>query len=325
MISQNEVEPKTESVGLIVRQWNALSKVKRLWDDFQASHEDSRVRFWLYLLDDASNDGSAEELSRVFPAATILYSKQRVEYCIALNRLAKVAISDGMDHLFFCNADCYGFSPLFLDNILEEIRERGLSWASPTVENPEGFNLTSVRRTQHFGVDFGIQTEAHLISSGVFEALRGFDENLIRYGEDVELMARFLALGFQAGTSDRALIVHEEGGLSSRQSFVTTYFVLRNAFIMHARLRPPTRFDRNRWISGAFRLTRIRNARPFPIALLLWILALATGISSGLIGQYRIAPLRDTSFKGSVWLRNLLLALDLPLERFASRASLKKA
>ena len=306
-------------IAIIVRQWNALDRLAALWADFLTAHRNSSIDFSLYVFDDGSNDGSQHEIEEAIPGAKVLRSKRRIEYCASLNRVAQVAISDGAKWLFFCNADCDGFSEAFLDQLVEFAEGNNMQWVSPSVSDFTGVSLTPLRRVSHFDVPFVVQTEAHLFDSETFSHLGGFNENLVRYGEDVELMHRFLACGYRAGTADTAHLRHEGSGLSSRQVFVRTHFKIRNALLLHSHLSPASASDRRRWIKGVLSAQQIGDAKPVSYAYILWVLGIATGLLSGALNPRRKSMFRSPRFLGMPMLRSVLLSLDYPLERFAHR------
>lgn len=291
--------------------------MQTLWKDFAAAHGDSSVDFSLYIFDDGSNDGSQNLLEIAIPEAKVIKSKRRIEYCASLNRAAEIAIQDGAEWLFFCNADCDGFSDNFLDHLTEAAQLDGLQWVSPTVVDFSGVNLSSLRRGAHFDVPFAIQTEAYLFESATFSLLGGFNEDLVRYGEDIELMQRFLAQGHRAGTSGASTLRHEGSGLSSRQVFVRTHYMIRNALLLNDHLGPADTSDRKRWIKGVLSRKHVGKARPFWYAFSLWILGIATGLCAGAFGLRKKAMFRSTNFTGKSAFRDLLLCLDYPLERYA--------
>ncbi|MEQ8850306.1 MAG: glycosyltransferase family 2 protein [Phycisphaerales bacterium] len=208
--------------------------------------EQTRVRFRLIVVDNASTDGSADAIAAAFPGVELIALHENIGFARANNLAASrvtedlvlllnpdtVVLDHAIDALvsFACeraDAGIWGGRTRFADGSLNPsscwarvtpwsvtCRVLGLTKLFPNAAlfNPEafgGWRRDTVRRVDIVSGCF------FLIRRSVWEQLGGFDEAFFMYGEEADLCLRARALGCDPVVTPDAEIVHH-GGASER-------------------------------------------------------------------------------------------------------------
>jgi len=92
----------------------------------------------------------------------------------------------------------------------------------------DGGVRTSEEPKDKLGVRFNIPTEGYVVRRSVFRDVGFFDERLVRYFEDLDLLIRLRAAGYETAFVPTARFSHFGSGTSSRQIFIPNYYRTRN-------------------------------------------------------------------------------------------------
>lgn len=204
--------------------------------------------FELILVDNASRDGSAEEVRRRFPAVKVIEAGANLGFAKANNVAAKLARAD---YLLLLNTDT-----LLLDDAIDrllsfaEVRPEARIWGGRTLFGDGSLNPTSCSDRMSlrsvFFTTFGLgrlfrhstffnpesiagwsrdsERQVDIVCGAFFlirrdfwEILGGFDPAFVMYGEETDLCMRAIAKGARPRITPDAAIVHY-GGMSSQLS-----------------------------------------------------------------------------------------------------------
>lgn len=190
------------------------------------------------VVDNASDDGSAELVERDFPAARLLRSERNLGFGAACNLATR---EGGADAWFFLNPDAWLVqgTPGDLARRLEQ--DPGLGAVAPRLVHPDG------RPQFVWSTDRGLAGEAlqlvrnrfedrawnhgafprlwrRLVGPGwfsaaalcvrarAFEEIGGFDEGYFLYFEDADLCLRLRRAGHRLDLVPSVVVAHERGG-----------------------------------------------------------------------------------------------------------------
>ncbi|CAN5273344.1 hypothetical protein BH09SUM1_BH09SUM1_05420 [soil metagenome] len=87
-MSLNEKPPQ---VSIIVANWNGAEWVHRCISSLQISARQSRLRFEIIVVDDASTDGSPEAIAERFPAVMLIRNDRNIGFARSINHGANAA------------------------------------------------------------------------------------------------------------------------------------------------------------------------------------------------------------------------------------------
>jgi N-acetylglucosaminyl-diphospho-decaprenol L-rhamnosyltransferase len=211
--------------------------------------ETTDVRFEVIVVDNDSDDGSADAVAEAFPQVKLLRSPQNLGFGAACNLAARHAESE---YLLLLNPDSevrngaiqralarmrerpeigvLGARTLYADGALNETSCFGLPslWGAvcgalglsvllsrSPLFNPE--NLGGWRRDTEREV--GAVTGCFfMIKSSLWQELGGFDERFFMYSEDLDLCARVWGAGYRCTLLPDATIVHHGGRSEARRA-----------------------------------------------------------------------------------------------------------
>ena len=78
------------------------------------------------------------------------------------------------------------------------------------------------------GVDLVTPTEGYIIPSKIFKKIGIFDESLVRYFEDLDLIIRMKEYGFKTVADKSISFEHLGGGTTKNMPFVRNFYRVRN-------------------------------------------------------------------------------------------------
>jgi GT2 family glycosyltransferase len=213
----------------------------------------------VFLVDNASSDGSGEAAARAYPFLTYLPQDENLGFAAGNNAAARMARGDWLALL---NPDAYP-EPDWLAELIEGTKRhpgaasfgslqlmaedpgridgagdcfhalgspyRGHHGWPREAEPPEGFILSPC-------------AAAALYRRDAFEAAGGFDERFFCYSEDVDLGLRLFASHGPAVHLPKAIVLHEGSKITGRISPFTIYHGHRNRLWAWAKNAPPLLF-----------------------------------------------------------------------------------
>jgi GT2 family glycosyltransferase len=200
----------------------------------------------LYLVDNASPDGSGARLAALFPNAAVVLNTENRGLAPAINQALGRCLTEDTAYVLLLNPDTT-HAPDFLDRLVEVADASTL--VVPKVLWPDGgfashaggFDWTrGLLLDTHDGeVDTpAISTQREvdvasfncmLIPAAAFRAVGPLDERLAMYYEDTDFCARARKAGFRILYQPAAVIHHAEGGSSGgTESPFKHYYATRN-------------------------------------------------------------------------------------------------
>jgi N-acetylglucosaminyl-diphospho-decaprenol L-rhamnosyltransferase len=201
------------------------------------------------LVDNASSDGSAENLLAVDPAVHLVSTGANLGYGAGVNR--GVAAASESEFILVSNPDLvvHPGSLAALSSALKTDPSLGIT--GPRILQPDGTRYPSARRfpslgqgaghallglvapgnrfsrryrmqdtdpTEITGVDW-VSGACFLVRRSAFEELGGFDESYFMYAEDVDLCWRAHRAGWGVAYVPEATVTHHQGTATSRHPY----------------------------------------------------------------------------------------------------------
>lgn len=208
-------------VSIIIVSYNTADLTVACLESVFASQ---RVSYEVFVVDNASQDGSAGIIRDKFPQVRLVANEENRGFGAANNQALQECSGR---YVIFLNPDTtVGTDSFFkMAAYMDAHSEVGL--AGPRVLNPDGTRQDSMS-TRYPGHRYGAADLGHLpgeiacvlgacqiASTGLLHELGGFDEDFFLYGEDQDLCLRIRKRGFEIGFIDDAVIMHH-GGQSER-------------------------------------------------------------------------------------------------------------
>jgi GT2 family glycosyltransferase len=220
-----------------------------------------RVGCEVFVVDNASKDGSAEIVRKKFPSVRLVVNTTNRGFGAANNQVLRECTGR---YVVFLNPDAI-VGPESLCTaaaFMDEHPEVGL--AGPKVLNPDGTRQDSVSSRypghRYGAADLGslpgdiacVLGACQIVRVSLLHDLGGFDEDFFLYGEDQDLCLRVRKRGYKIGFIDEAVIRHYGG-----QSELNTL----PAEVVRKKVRAEHLFYRKHYRPATVR--RIRRAKHF--------------------------------------------------------------
>jgi GT2 family glycosyltransferase len=240
----------TPQVAIVVVNYNSAHYVGSLIDSLLGL---SYKKWRLYVVDNASTDGSAEYIEERIPAARIIKNPANAGFAPGVNRGLGVCLGDNPDYVLLLNPDTT-FEAEMLDHLIAAadaqtmLVPKVLSTADGTLAGHAG----------RFDWRRGLQLDTHdgeaddpalslprdldtgsfscmLIPATAFRIAGPLDERLAFYYEDTDFVERAQRAGYRLRYQPAAVLYHREGAASGgRASAFSTYYTTRNrAYVVH--------------------------------------------------------------------------------------------
>jgi hypothetical protein len=236
---------KAPAVAIVIVNYNGASFLGELAASLAAAAYPNKR---LYLVDNASRDGSGDLLAALFPEATLLRNDRNLGLAPAINQALAVCLPETPDYVLLLNSDTTQ-EPDFLDRLVAAAGAKTV--VVPKVLNASdrrlinthagGFDWTrGVFSGTHDGRPDGPATSARreietasfccmLVPSGAFRDAGVMDERLAMYYEDTDFAARCRAAGYRLLFEPSAVVYHREGGSGGgKDSPFKHYYATRN-------------------------------------------------------------------------------------------------
>lgn len=245
-------------VDIVIVNWNAGVQMERCIQSIAASERDGFTLGRVVVVDNASTDGSADDLIHAELPLTVIRNPENRGFAAACNQGA--AGSDA-EYLLFLNPD----ARVFPDSIslalaamerpehartgilgIQLVDDAGRVSRScarfPTVGRFAAYSLGLDRRLpqrfpSHFMVDWdhGESREVDhvigaffLVRHSLFETLHGFDEGFFVYLEDLDFSFRARRAGFRSFYLAEARAYHKGGGTSEQAKAARLFYSIRS-------------------------------------------------------------------------------------------------
>ncbi|MCL5783780.1 MAG: glycosyltransferase family 2 protein [Patescibacteria group bacterium] len=207
------------------------------------------IKYEVWVVDNASSDGSVEAIKRSFPQVHLVESQTNLGFAGGNNLALKKIESK---YILLLNSDTEILSGS-LEKLVQFAEDKNYDIVSCKLQNSDGsfqpnagelpifipvmlwisglddilkkiLPVSSYQATDksyyYDGRKVGwISGSVMLVKNEVFKKIGYLDEKIFMYGEDVEFCLRAKKAGFSVGWTDRAEIIHLGGGSSKRPKF----------------------------------------------------------------------------------------------------------
>lgn len=252
----------SESASVVVVNFNAGAQILAC---LRSVRDQECVRE-IVVVDNASSDGSTDEVEEAFPEAHIVRNDRNLGFAVGANRGIEAA---GGRIIVLLNPDAVAQpgSIAALIGAVEAHPHAGIAGA--LVRNPDGSvqptkrafpsirhaamhgllglvwpNNPGTRAYTLAGTDFAgartvdwVAATAVAIRREAFEAVGGFDEDFFFFVEDVDLCRRLWDEGWEVWFEPGAVVVHEWGGSWTQQPLRFLWLHQRNLYRYFAKHR----------------------------------------------------------------------------------------
>jgi len=192
-------------VTAAVVSWNTCELLDRCLGSLRPEAEAGRLDVWV--MDNASTDGSAELVRERHPWARLVASEENLGFGAGVNRVAERTRGDW---LLVANADI-ALRPGALDTLLEAgRRDPGAGAIAPRLVLPDG-------STQHSVFAFPTLAFAFVLNSGAFHLSRGLGDRMALLDRWDDTRARRVPWAVGACLLVRREAWDEAGGFDERQ------------------------------------------------------------------------------------------------------------
>jgi glycosyltransferase involved in cell wall biosynthesis len=224
--------------SVIVPTRNRLRSLRRTLESLYRQDFDPD-RWELIVADDAGSDGTEEYLSKEAAAGRLMALRQsHAGASAARNRGIRAARGE---IVAFTDDDCE-VPPDWLTAFDRIFSSRSLDAVGGSAENAVGSTLSQVHQdiaSWHSGKENADPSRPRFLTTnnfacrrGVLEAAGLFDSRFVVGGEDRELVARLLRLGFQVGFAPEIVVKHHHE--FTVRSFAGHYFRMgRGSYLLH--------------------------------------------------------------------------------------------
>jgi len=193
----------------------------------------SYKNYKILIIDDGSNNNSFEILKNKFPNIQIIKTNKCIEYCKSFNLGIKYAIKRRAEYFFIINNDTDNFSINYLEKIVKIFRKnKKIGLVGSKCLDYEGRILWEKGiLKEKFGISRDTPDSGFVLSRTVLKKIGFLNEHLVRYFEDLDLIARMRKAGFITYAEPSIKYSHKSEGTSGKQSFVPNYYRVRNIII----------------------------------------------------------------------------------------------
>lgn len=230
-------------VSVVIPSWNGKHLLKIC---LQSLKKQTLKKFEIIVVDNGSNDGSADYVSKFYPAVKLIQLDKNKGFSFAVNEGIKVS---GAEYIVLLNNDTRVDHKCLEQFVLaaQKHEEAGmvaakmLNYENPSLIDSAGNFVDSVGHANSIGfgekdrVKFNKAGYVFLINGGgclikreVFESIGLFDEKFFLYMEDIDLSFRAQMVGFKAWYEPKAVIFHKHKATSSSNKPLMEYFLFRN-------------------------------------------------------------------------------------------------
>jgi N-acetylglucosaminyl-diphospho-decaprenol L-rhamnosyltransferase len=207
------------SIDIIIPVHGAWPLTQRCLEHLRRQTVAHRV----FVVDNASPDGSAELVTKGFPEATMIPMRTNCGFGAACN--AGIASGNGTVVVVLNNdVDC---DHNFLEEAMEPLADPRVGMVAPLLLRPGRRTLAGFPRLQgqparearaETPLLLGPSGAAAIYRRSAWEGAGGFDERIFVYQEDLDLALRVRAAGWRAAHAPKAVGVHAASSTAGRRS-----------------------------------------------------------------------------------------------------------
>jgi len=219
------MEIQFPNLGLLILNRNGKEWLSSLYESLKI---DGYPNMKVYLVDNASDDGSVEMTIERFPQTTVIKMPQNLGYCMAYNLAMPRAFADGCEWVIWANndvrieANCLGE----LARIARSASKIGvlgpafLAWESNEPNyymvgnHPYAIDAMKSKSSEPIDVEW-VEGSFIMVSRQCFESVGPLDPYLFFYWEETDFCRRARYQGWRVVLVPSALARHYAGGWSA--------------------------------------------------------------------------------------------------------------
>jgi GT2 family glycosyltransferase len=233
-------------VGILILNRNGKAWLSALYDSIKF---DGYPNVLLYLVDNASEDGSVEMTLESFPEVTIIRMSQNMGYCMAYNMAMPYAFGDGCEWVVWANNDirlehgCLGelIRAGQSDPRIGVVGPGFLAWERDEPNyymlgnHPGAVSAMMSRSRETIDVDW-VEGSFLMVRRCCFETVGPLDPYLYFYCEETDFCRRVRYKGWRVVLIPSAYARHYAGGWSAgnqQNKVMSNWLQARNYYIYH--------------------------------------------------------------------------------------------
>lgn len=235
-------------VSIIIVSYNTADLTVACLESVFASQ---RVSYEVFVVDNASQDGSAGIVRKKFPEVRLVANEENRGFGAANNQALQECSGR---YVIFLNPDTTVEPNSFFKMAAYMDAHPKVGLAGPRVLNPDGTRQDSMSARypghRYGAADLGtlpgniacVLGACQIASASLLREIGGFDEDFFLYGEDQDICLRIRKRGFEIGFIDDAAIMHH-GGQSERTTLpaeVVRKKIRAELLFYHKHYRPET-------------------------------------------------------------------------------------
>lgn len=256
-------------VSIVIVNWKTPELLSGCLDSLLA--DPSAPGYEIWVVDNASGDGSVEMLQRDYPMVKTVANKENVGFAAACNQVIPsttapyvlllnpdtVVVKDAVARLARFldeNADCAAVGPKVLnrDGSLQLACRRSfpspeasfyrLTYLSKLFPNNPRFakyNLTWAHPDQELDVD-ALSGSCMMVRRSVVDAVGLLDEDIFMFGEDIDWCWRFKQIGWRVTYCPEAVVYHYHGASSRLRRVGATRNLHKGMEVFYRKHMAPT-------------------------------------------------------------------------------------
>jgi len=280
------------TIGILILNRNGKDWLPPIYESLRS---DGYANVKVYLVDNASEDGSVELTLEQYPEVTVIRMPQNLGYCMAYNLAMPHAFADGCEWVIWSNNDIKLEKGCLseLTRVAQSNSQIGilgpafLAWHNDEPNyymvgnHPQAIAAMQSRSSEPILVDWA-EGSFLMVSRRCVEAIGPLDPYLFFYWEETDFCRRARYQGWQVALVPSALARHYAGGWSAGDpsNRVTASWLRSRNFYIYKLADPFQGFGQN--LAGALHLFLVQTKaglREFPSPFLLELRALSKVIA----------------------------------------------
>lgn len=262
-------------VSIIIVSYNTADLTVACLESVFASQ---RVSYEVFVVDNASQDGSAGIIRDKFPQVRLVANETNRGFGAANNQALQECSGR---YVIFLNPDTTVEPDSFFKMAAYMDAHPEVGLAGPRVLNPDGTRQDSVSARypghRYGAADLGrlpgdiacVLGACQIVSASLLHEIGGFDEDFFLYGEDQDICLRIRKRGLEIGVIDDAFIMHH-GGQSERGTLpgeVVRKKIRAEYLFYRKHYRPETVSKIRRWqhVQALWRILSLRLQYAFSL------------------------------------------------------------
>ncbi|MBF0217281.1 MAG: glycosyltransferase [Candidatus Omnitrophica bacterium] len=225
-------------IAVIILNWNRLEDIIECLGSVL---EIDYPKYEVIVVDNASTDGSADEIAGKFPGVTLVRNGRNLGYAEGNNVGIRYALGNGYEYIVLLNNDTV-VEPCFLERMLSEFTNN----ANLGLLSPRIYNFYRPEALESAGLSIDIDTgdsrfsgakdrynslsgAALMIKSRYLEKVGFLDGRFFLYYEDADLCMRFAEKGYEIKVAEEVSVRHKHGEMKpNTHSLTSLYYSTRN-------------------------------------------------------------------------------------------------